>query len=244
MKNLCRLCLSYNIINMDSSELRLKQAYEHRKQIPKNRYSVFNNANLYMAQKRECRLVSLLNKTGRTDLKNYKIADIGCGTGSQLLDFLRYGAVSENLYGIDLLEERISRAKNVLPNSDIRLGNATELPWRDNEFDIAIQSTVFTSILEADIRRKVASEILRVLKSGGILLWYDFHFNNPSNPDVKAVNSHEIQALFPNCHVHLEKTTLAPPLTRAIAPISTICCELLEKLRFLNTHYLGYIQKP
>jgi len=32
----------------------------------------------------------------------------------------------------------------------------------------------------------IATEMLRVLKPDGIILWYDYHMNNPKNPGVKA----------------------------------------------------------
>jgi len=35
--------------------------------------------------------------------------------------------------------------------------------------------------------KKIASEMLRVLKVDGITVWYDFHMNNPQNPDVRGV---------------------------------------------------------
>jgi ubiquinone/menaquinone biosynthesis C-methylase UbiE len=61
---------------------------------------------------------------------------------------MKYGARPENLYGIDLLDERIEEAKRLSPNIDFRCGNAEELPYEDGLFDIVIQFTVFTSILD------------------------------------------------------------------------------------------------
>jgi hypothetical protein len=37
--------------------------------------------------------------------------------------------------------------------------------------------------------------------------------------------------------------SLALPLAKILAPWSWIACYLLSRLRFLNTHYLGVIQK-
>lgn len=225
-------------------EQRLKEAYEKRKAIPANRYSLLNPANLFMLQSRERALSAVFAELHLHDFKNLRILDIGCGSGGQLLNFLHYGAMPQNLCGIDLLPERVNKAKTILPASNIRLGNATDLPWPDNSFDIAVPFTVFTSILEPEIKKQASAEILRALKPGGILLWYDFHMDNPANPDVRGVKKAEIAALFPDCKISLKRITLAPPLTRMIAPFSIISCQLLEKLRILNTHYLGYIRKP
>ena len=59
----------------------------------------------------------------------------------------------------------------------------------------------------------------------------------------RKINKKELCLLFPNCDINLKSITLAPPLTRALAPISTILCQLLEKIPLLCTHYIGTIQK-
>ncbi|MDI6716569.1 MAG: SAM-dependent methyltransferase, partial [Actinomycetota bacterium] len=88
-----------------------------------------------------------------------------------------------------------------------------------------------------------AKSMLRVVKNDGIIIWYDFRYDNPRNPDVQGVKKAEIHELFPNCKIDLKRITLAPPLARAIAPISVIACQILEKIPLLCTHYLGVIKK-
>lgn len=169
--------------------------------------------------------------------------DIGCGRGSELRNLIRYGAKPKNLFGIDLLPVRIDEAKTLSPNIDFQCGSAEEIPYDNDMFDIVLQFTVFTSVLDMNMKKKIASEMLRVLKPHGIILWYDYHMDNPKNPDVKGVKKREIYELFTGCDISLKRITLAPPLTRIIAPYSWLLCYLLEKLRFLNTHYLGVIKK-
>ena len=160
-----------------------------------------------------------------------------------LREFLPLGAQPENLHGIDLLSDRIESAKSISPNIDFRCGSAETIPYDNNMFDIVMQFTVFTSIMDVGMKKKIASEMLRVLKPHGIILWYDYHMDNPKNPDVKGVKKREIYELFPGCDIYLKRITLAPPLTRVIAPYSWLLCYLLEKLKILNTHYLGVIRK-
>ncbi len=93
------------------------------------------------------------------------------------------------------------------------------------------------------MKKRISQEMVRVSKTDGIILWYDFHMNNPKNPDVKGVKKREIYELFPECQIKLKRITLAPPIARIIAPHSTILCHLFEKLGFLNTHYIGVIKK-
>jgi len=129
------------------------------------------------------------------------------------------------------------------PNIDFRCGNAEDLPYEDESFDIIMQFTVFTSILDNQMKKNIAKEMLKVLKPEGIILWYDYFIRKPTNPDVKGVGKREIKKFFPNCTFDFNKVTLVPPIARTIAPYSLLLCYLLEKLRFLNTHYLVVIRK-
>ena len=129
------------------------------------------------------------------------------------------------------------------PNIDFVCGDASKLPYEDESMDVVMQFTVFTSILEGKMKRDIAREMLRVLKRDGIILWYDFHTDNPANPNVRAVKKKEIYELFKNCEIYLKRTTLAPPIARAIAPFSNILCQILEKIPLLRTHYLGIVRK-
>ncbi len=176
-------------------------------------------------------------------LRDKKILDLGCGAGGELRNFIQYGALPENLYGTDLLEDKIEQAKMLSPNIDFRCGDASKLPYEDESFDIVMQFTVFTSILDEKMKRRIASEMLRVLKPDGIILWYDYFISKPTNLDTRGVRRREIKRLFPNCIFDFHRITLAPPIARAIAPWSWLICYLLEKLSFLRTHYLGIIKK-
>lgn len=227
------------------SELnRIKEVYDRRKeQVPKNLYSYFNKANLAIIHGRERVMLDLMDKYGMNPLLGKKVLDIGCGKGGTLRNFIQWGAKPENLYGVDLLENRIKDAKSLSPNIDLRCGNAEELPFPDEFFDIVMQFTVFTSIVDLQIKKNIAREMRRVLKREGVILWYDYHANNPNNPDVKGVRKKEIHQLFPDCKIHLKRVTVAPPITRLIAPYSRLLCSFLELIKFLDTHYLGIIKK-
>jgi ubiquinone/menaquinone biosynthesis C-methylase UbiE len=181
---------------------------------------------------------------GVPDLSEMRILDVGCGGGGMLRDFIQWGAQPENIAGIDIRPNSIAEARRRVPSA-VRLceENAASLSWPDASFDMVLQSTVFTSILNPEMRQRVANEMLRVLTPNGIVLWYDFLVNNPRNPDVRGVKKREIMELFPNCRIKLRRITLAPPIGRWVAPRSWALYHLLYALPFLRTHYLGIIAK-
>lgn len=228
---------------MDEKD-RIKLVYLKRDHTVKDdHYSLFNSANLFEKQIREWKLLKVLKKEEFYNIRDKIILDLGCGIGQTLRDFIKYGARPENLCGIDLLPDRISEAKKISPNIDFRCTNAEDLPFEDESFDIVMQFTVFTSILDSRMKENIAKEMIRVLKQDGIILWYDFFVNNPRNPDVRGIRKKRIKSLFPNCSFDFHKVTLAPPIARVFAKYSLLLCYVLELLPFLCTHYLCVIRK-
>ena len=225
-----------------AEEERIRFAYARRKE--GSLYSLFSPGHLFIIQECERRILALLKRYGHDCLEGRTILDIGCGKGFWILELIQWGARPENLAGIDLLPEQIAEARQLFP-AVVKLlcGNAAKLDFSDGVFDLVIQATAFTSILDMNMKLAVASEMLRVLKKGGLILWYDYSVNNPLNPDVRGVSRKEISQLFPGCQIDLERITLAPPVLRFLARYSRLACTILSGLPFLCTHYVGVIQK-
>jgi ubiquinone/menaquinone biosynthesis C-methylase UbiE len=223
----------------NAEEVRLQEVYSKRRG-DDIRYSWFS----LIIQERERRLLALLSRYGCAPLNTKKILEVGCGSGYWLREFIKWGARPENITGIDLLDHRIAEARQLCPAAvDVRCGSAAQLALPDAIFDVVIQSTVFTSILDAEMKQQIASEMLRVVKSDGLIVWYDYHVNNPWNPDVRGVKKKEIHRLFPGCRIELRRITLAPPLARWIAPRSWFMAHLLKRIPVFCTHYIGIIKK-
>lgn len=224
---------------------RIKNTYQGR--IEKgliDRYSLFYPGELYMLQRREEETLRLLRRQGLADLRDRRILEIGCGRGTRLLDWIRWGARADALFGVDLMEAFVGEARDNLPRGHFGVASGNRLPFRDGEFDIVVQSTVFSSILDSALRRAVAEEMVRVTSRQGAILWYDFRYPSPGNADVRPVTAAEIAALFPGRTIARRSLTLLPPLARRLAPVSVFACRALEKLLPpLRSHLLAVIRE-
>jgi len=229
---------------VQQEEGRIQDVYERRRTEKSRLYSWFNKGQLFWFQELERALLGLLAEHGIDSLENKTILDIGCGSGHWIREFVKLGATPENLTGIDLLDWRIDAAKRTCP-SGVRLesGSAERLGFPDRSFDLIVQFTVFSSILDSGMKRKIASEMLRVLKEDGFIIWYDFFVRDPRNKDVSGIGKNEIRQLFPGCQVEFRRVSLVLPLVRLMAPYSWSLCYLLERLKVFNTHYLALIRR-
>lgn len=204
-------------------------------------YSVFNAGNLHAIHSRERALMALLRSNHLVDLSAARLLDVGCGSGGELLRWIGYGAQPENCAGIDLLPDRIASARSRLPVSvQLQQADASRLEYPDATFDIVTQFTVFSSILDDNLKKAIASEMLRVLKPSGCIIWYDFWLN-PKNKQTRGVRMAEIHTLFPASSIKGKRITLAPPIARRVAPRSNFLADMLELLP-LKTHWLVCIR--
>ena len=225
---------------------RIRAAYARREeQGLEGRYSYWEPANLYLYQGRERALVSLLADAGLLPVTNLRVLDVGCGEGAVLRDLLRFGARPENMVGVDLLVSRLARARALNAGMAFSVADAADLPYPDASFDLLLAFTLLSSIVDVEARGAASSEMLRVLRPGGVLIIYDF-WVNPRNPDMRPLRRAEVRRLFPGCAFNWRRVTLAPPLLRLLAGSAFggwIACYLLEKLPFLCTHFLVTITK-
>ena len=200
-----------------------------------------NPAYLFLRQGRERAVLRRLKAEGMWPLGERDILEVGCGSGGVLLELLGYGAAPARLHGTDLLAGRVAVARRLLPHVALTCANGGRLPYPDAAFDLVLQFTVFSSILDAATCYTVANEMRRVLKPEGVIIWYDFWLN-PINKQTRGIRPEEVRALFPDCRVSLDRITLAPPLARRLVPLTWSGALILEAARLLNTHYLAAIR--
>ena len=100
------------------------------------------------------------------------VLDVGCGTGSHLEIYVNAGA---ECHGIDLSPAMLRQATNRLGDSaELRLGDATALPYDANGFDLAVAS-LFLHELEPATRTNALVEMARVVKPAGRIMVIDYY---------------------------------------------------------------------
>ena len=213
--------MNHQMGNVDDELERARRVYEALADNPaySSLYEPLRPANLFTTQERMWILAELLRRSGVSTLAGLDILDVGCGGG----------AVARRL-------------RRILPMARIETGSAHEMPFPDSSFDIVSQFVVFSSVVDPQVRRSIAAEMLRVLRPGGLILWWDIRKVRPT-PDIVPIPMSEIRALFPGCSVRARSTTLGWKAVRIVAPRSRAAAHLLQRLPFLCSHLAAVITR-
>jgi SAM-dependent methyltransferase len=220
------------------------ERYERRKHRDTTASDLLSISAYLSYQERNRVLVRWIREYGLAPVESRTLIEVGCGTGNNLLDFLRLGFRPENMLGNDLLADRVQLARRMLPQGlRVLEGNALELDIPKESFDIVFQATVFTSILDLQLQQALADRMWAWLRPGGGILWYDFVYDNPRNSDVKGVPLSRIRELFPDGRVSYRRVTLAPPISRLVTRISPALYSVFNMIAPLRTHVLCWIER-
>ena len=224
----------------------IRERYQRRNlRVPDRRYSFLNPAVWQTVHERQRALLQLMSRLDWFNLHEKRLVEVGCGSGGNLLELLRFGFDAGRLQGVELLEERYAEARRVLPlELKLVLGDACEAGIPPESQDIVFQSTVFSSLLDDTFQKRLADAMWGWVKPGGGVLWYDFTFNNPRNADVRGVSLRRVRELFPNAQVSARRVTLAPPIARRVVQIHPCLYSLFNTVPLLRTHVLAWISKP
>jgi SAM-dependent methyltransferase len=92
-------------------------------------------------------------------LEGRRILDVGCGIGTYVR---RFRELSDEVYGVDVDEEKVALASARLPN--IYQAPAERLPFEDESFDVILLHEVIEHV---DNDRQTIREAVRCLRPGG-----------------------------------------------------------------------------
>ncbi|HUG31301.1 MAG TPA: class I SAM-dependent methyltransferase [Acidimicrobiia bacterium] len=117
-------------------------------------------------------LYSLLNRNPKSNHAAVELAslsgkdrflDVGCGLGAALEQAVACGA---EVAGVDPSPSMVARASRRVPQADVRVGSAEEIPFPDHYFTVVINVSSFHHWADKEAGLK---EVLRVLAPGGRL---------------------------------------------------------------------------
>ena len=124
-----------------------------------------------------------------------RVLDVCCGTGDQVFHYEQKGAIAT---GVDQkpnmieLAER-NRKRRGFKHSTFRIAGATELPFPDGYFDCASISLGLHE-MERDERNRAVSEMKRVVKKEGALMFIDYLVPLPGNSFAYLIRAVEFIA--------------------------------------------------
>jgi ubiquinone/menaquinone biosynthesis C-methylase UbiE len=124
--------------------------------------------------------------------KNMTILEIGCGSGAYTTYVAREVGERGKVYALDIQPNMLKQFKNKLDkeehrdiyNIELILGNAYELPFNNNSFDLVCMITVLQEIPD---KLKALNEVMRVLKPKAILAVTEF-LPDPDYPFKRTTN--------------------------------------------------------
>lgn len=210
-----------------------------------DRYSPQQPDVQHLLRERRRALLELMAAHGVTETAALDLAEVGCGSGNNLIELIDMGFSAARLQGVELLPERHALARAALPEATrLWLGDASTAPIADGSQDLVLQFTVFSSLLDDVFQERLAGAMWRWVKPGGAVLWYDFTVDNPFNRDVRGVPLARVQALFPQGRMDHRRITLAPPLARALCRVHPGLLPVFNLLPWLRTHVLAWVEKP
>jgi SAM-dependent methyltransferase len=95
-----------------------------------------------------------------------RVLEVGCGTGVLAREVINRVGDGGSVTGLDLSESMLGVARGICPDVDFRQGNAMDLPFEDDSFDVVIASFMLMFVPDPVL---AVSELWRVLKPGGRL---------------------------------------------------------------------------
>jgi SAM-dependent methyltransferase len=221
----------------EAKATRLRAAYLRRG--PVEARLVQNPGQAAIVAERDARLDVVIGRVGRP-LSD--VLDLGCGDGATL-GRLAAGHELERAVGVDLLPERIARARAAWPGLEFQVADGAHLAFPDGTFDLVLAMTVFSSV-PREATTAMLREIGRVLRPGGGFVWYDMRRPSPRNPDVRPFTARDVRAALPGWLIQVQPLTVAPPIARRLGPATRRLYGILAHVPLLLTHEVGLATRP
>lgn len=204
-----------------------------------SRWALDNPGNAAIVAERAVALDRLVASWGGAH-RAIRLLDLGCGSASDLPGSLGHVA----RVGVDLLLERLVGLVGRGAELPVVCADGARLPFVAGSFDVVVMSTVLSSVPDAEVRARIASESDRVLRPGGAVLWYDMRLPSPRNRSVSPLTRGRVERLFEGYAATWLSVTLLPPLARRLGSHARRWYGPLRALPPLRSHLAGILVKP
>lgn len=162
------------------------------------------------------------------------VLDVGCGTGWWLAELAVRGVPAARLAGCDLLDARVSAARQRVAGAALRVADARALPWGDGAVAAVTLFTTLSSMGDDDARRAALREVRRVLRPGGVVAVWEPRVptgNRATAPVPLRLLREELGGAL-----RVQTLTLLPPLARRLPGGRGY--RVLARVPVLRTHRL------
>jgi SAM-dependent methyltransferase len=220
---------------------RLRRTYRRYRQSRRKRkaWAADNPGNIAIRAELRKRLLSI----ARGELAGEgEILDLGCGGGWWLAELAGAGVVPSRLHGVDLLEERVARAREAVAGADVRIADAATLPFEDEQFTLVLAFTLLSSLPVRESVRAVVSEAERVLAPGGLMLCYEPRVPNPFNRATRRIAISDLRPVSEG-RASVTRLTVLPALARRLGRRTPQIYPRLAGVPPLLTHHLVACRK-
>jgi SAM-dependent methyltransferase len=203
----------------------------------RDRWASSNPGNREIHLERDAVLTSLTRRA--LPARPLRVLDLGCGS----LSILPASIVVDLRIGVDLLVQRLIDLRSAGNETPTVNGDGAHLPFPDDTFDLVVLSTMMTSVLDDGVRRSVATEVVRTLRVGGAVLWYDMRMPNPGNKATRAIGRGELKRLFPSLNGEIRSLTVVPFVARRLGKLTSKGYALLRRIPPARSHLAACLLK-
>lgn len=201
-----------------------------------SRWALSNVGNQASLAEREVFFEALLRS--KLVFASGRVLDLGCGRTSVIPGLDRFEIV-----GLDLLFDRLQHVDHPDSGSLVN-ADGCALPFFDESFEVVALFTTLSSVTDISARHQIAREVQRVLKPGGVVIWYDFRYPSPTNRAVGPIGRRKLAVLFPTLDLTVQSITLLPPIARRLGRKTLSRYQALVRLPVLRSHLGGVLVKP
>lgn len=205
----------------------------------------------------------IMERIKREGLVKPEILDLGCGAGFLSNELARHGF---SVTGMDLSPDslRVADAFDETKSVHYEVGDAYELPYPSESFDVVTAMDFLEHVEDPDI---VIHEVSRVLKPGGLFFFHTFNRNflswlvviklvewlipkTPKNMHILSlfIKPDELKELCNTAGMGVQEMTGMKPVLRSIPMTQIFSGRVPETMRFeLTPHlllsYMGYAKR-